>query len=447
MSEISTRVRERRDAYDHLRHEMLDALKDRSLDADNERHAQAISDLASDVVERYQREARTGLGGLALADPPDMVARLIRSVINWGVLTELLERRDVEEIFIKGRDVWYLDSTGRLQNIEEPTTEGELQGIVNRLLRTAGRTVDQRVPMVQTQVLGGSARLGVIIPPIADALSATIRKYTLRNETLDVLVDRGSLTRPAAALLDAVVGIRAGVLVSGPMGAGKTAMLNALVRAMPPAHRVLGCEVTRELSAPLFHGDYYQTRQVGLGSKGESEITLRDLVYQCLGMRADTLVVGEVRGPEAYELTRAGNAGCSLLCTIHANGPREAMNALVNTALLAGENVPAAQISAVFADIVDLVVHLDREDLAFRDVTDGGHIRRQVMEIAAVPPLQGSERSFTMEPLFTREHIGAPLRWTGAYPSGNLRIRLERALKAKGTSLEKVFEGRLRRAQ
>ena len=248
-------------------------------------------------------------------------------------------------------------------------------------------------------------------------------------------------------LLEAVVGIRSGVLICGPTASGKTAMLNALVRAMPPAHRVLGCEVTRELSAPLFHGDYYQTRQVRLGSKGETEIGLRELVYQCLGMRADTLVVGEVRGPEAYELTRAGNAGSSLLCTIHANGPREAMNALVNTAVLAGENVPAEQITGVFADIIDLVVFLDREDLAVRDATEPGPIRRQVMEISSVPPLQGSERSFTMEPLFTREYIGAPLRWTTTYPSGTFRTRLERALKAKGTTLERLFEGRLRRAQ
>ena len=145
MPEAAGALRSRHDAYDQLRHQMLDALKERSLDADNQAHAQAISDLASDVVERYQREARTGLGSLALANPPDMVARLIRSVINWGVLTELLERRDVEEIFIRGRDVWYLDASGGLQNIEEPTTEGELAGIVNRLLRTAGRTVDQRV--------------------------------------------------------------------------------------------------------------------------------------------------------------------------------------------------------------------------------------------------------------------------------------------------------------
>lgn len=439
--------RVRGDAYELLRQQMLDQLKERSLDADSEAHAQPISELAGDLVEAYQREARTGLGGLPLADPPDMVGRLIRSVINWGVLTDLLERRDVEEIFIKGADVWYLDAAGRLQNIEEPTTEGELRAIINRMLRTAGRTVDQRVPMVQTQVLGGRVRLGVIIPPISDALSATLRKYTLRRETLDLLVERGSLTRQAAGLLEAIVGIRAGILVCGPMGAGKTAMLNALVRAMPPAHRVLGCEVTRELSAPLFHGDYFQTRQVGVGSKGETEISLRDLVYQCLGMRADALVVGEVRGAEAYELTRAGNAGCSLLCTIHANGPREAMNALVNTALLAGENVPAEQITSVFADIVDLVVHLDREDLAIRDGTDAAPIRRQVMEISAVPPMQGSERGFTMEPLFTREHIGAPLRWTETYPSGTLRPRLERALKAKGSSLQKLFEGRLRRAQ
>jgi pilus assembly protein CpaF len=447
MAEAAHLRRARRDAYDQLRDELLDQLKGRSLDPANEAHAQPISDLAADVVERYQREARTGLGGLALANPPDMVGRLIRSVLNWGVLTDLLERRDVEEIFIKGGDVWYQDSAGRLRNIEEPTTEGELRQIVNRLLRTAGRTVDQRVPMVQTQVLGGRARLGVVIPPISDALSATIRKYTLRNETLDVLVEWGSLTRQAALLLEAVVAIRSGVLVCGPMAAGKTAMLNALVRAMPPAHRVLGCEVTRELSAPLFHGDYFQTRQVGIGSKGETEVSLRDLVYQCLGMRADTLIVGEVRGPEAYELTRAGNAGSSLLCTIHANGPREAMNALVNTAVLAGENVPADQISGVFADIINLVVYLDREDLALRDATEGGPIRRQVMEISAVPPLQGSERSFTMEPLFVREDIGAPLRWTGVYPSGSLRTRLERALKAKGTTLDKLVEGRLRRAQ
>lgn len=439
--------RVRRDAYDSLREELLEQLKQRSLDPANEAHAQPITDLAAEVVERYQRESRTGLGGLPLANPPDMVGRLIRSVINWGVLTDLLERRDVEEIFIKGGDVWYQDSDGRLINIEEPTTEGELRQIVNRLLRTAGRTVDQRVPMVQTQVLGGRARLGVVIPPISDALSATIRKYTLRNETLDLLVEWGSLTRQAALLLEAVVGIRSGVLVCGPMAAGKTAMLNALVRAMPAAHRVLGCEVTRELSAPLFHGDYFQTRQVGIGSKGETEVNLRDLVYQCLGMRADALIVGEVRGPEAYELTRAGNAGSSLLCTIHANGPREAMNALVNTAVLAGENVPADQISGVFADIIDLVVYLDREDLAFRDDTKGGPIRRQVMEISAVPPMQGSERSFTMEPLFVRDEIGAPLRWTGVYPSGTFRTRLERALKPKGTTLEKVFEGRLRRAQ
>src|SRR5205085_12417033 len=116
---------------------------------------------------------------------------------------------------------------------------------------------------------------------------------------------------------------RAGVLVSGPPGSGKTTLVNALLRAVPASHRVLGAEETRELSAPLLHGCYYQTRPAGPDT-GEGEVTLRDLVRLALGMRPDLLVVGEVRGAEAYELTRAANAGCGVVCTIHANSAREA---------------------------------------------------------------------------------------------------------------------------
>ena len=230
------------------------------------------------------------------------------------------------------------------------------------------------------------------------------------------------------------------------MGAGKTSMLNALVRAMPPAHRVLGCEVTRELSAPLFHGDYYKTRQVGVGSKGETEITLRELVHQCLGMRADVLVVGEVRGAEAYELTRAGNAGCGLLCTIHANGPREAMNALVNTALLAGENVPAAQIQSVFADIIDLVVHLDREDLALREGGDGGvAITRQVLEIARCRPCRGPSTASPPSRSSSATTSGPRCAGPASTPRAACGNAWSGCCTTRAASLEKVFEGRMRR--
>jgi pilus assembly protein CpaF len=128
-------------------------------------------------------------------------------------------------------------------------------------------------------------------------------------------------------------------------------------------------------------------------------------------MRPDRIVVGEVRGAEAFELSRAVNAGCGFLCTVHSNSASEALDALVNAALMAGENVTERVVRKVFSCALDVVVHLDRDDAP----TDGeGAIRRRVMEIAAVVPALRDD--FTVEPLFVREELGAPMRWTGAAP-------------------------------
>jgi Flp pilus assembly CpaF family ATPase len=135
-------------------------------------------------------------------------------------------------------------------------------------------------------------------------------------------------------------------------------------------------------------------------------------------MRPDRIVVGEVRGAEAFELSRAVNAGCGFLCTIHANTASEALDALVNAALMAGENVTERIVRKVFSQSLDVVVHVDRADTAATD-TEG--VRRQVMEVAAVVPALHDD--FTIEPLFVRDRVGAPMRWTGAMPS-----RLERRL-------------------
>jgi pilus assembly protein CpaF len=149
-------------------------------------------------------------------------------------------------------------------------------------------------------------------------------------------------------------------------------------------------------------------------------------------MRPDRIVVGEVRGAEAFELTRAINAGCGFLCTLHANSARDAVNALVNAALMAGENVTEHIVRRIFVEAIDLVVHVDRDDVARAD----GHVRRQVTEIAAVVPSLGEGETY--EPLFVREGLGRPLEWTGTLPAAFER-RVDRVMP-EGTSLRGLLE-------
>jgi pilus assembly protein CpaF len=422
----------RTDAYDLIRRDALAGVERRRLQPDRQ-----PGDVRAEIeraVDDYQRRARLGTE-LALGDPLSMVQRVLRSITELGPLSELLARDDVEEIFVEGARVTYLDATGRLRGLAEPTTEDENRQILDRLLAATERQLNAKHPIVQARVLDGSARLTAAIPPVADRLSATVRRYTVRDVTLPALVALDALSEQAAAFLWAMMQLRSRIAVSGEPGAGKTTLGAALLSAVPASHCVRSCEEIRELAVPLVHGAYYEVRPPGLDGTGE--ISLRDLVKFVLAMRPDRIVVGEVRGAEAFELTRAVNAGCGFLCTVHANSARDVLNALVNAALMAGENVHERTARKVFTEALDLVVHIDRDDLG-RTV---GRVRRQVTEITAVvPSLTDGD---TCEPLFVREQLGRPLEWTGALPPG-LEERVDRVLP-EGTRIRDVIErGRLR---
>jgi pilus assembly protein CpaF len=403
------------DAYDTIRRDVLARVERRRL-----RPEVDLDDVRTEVdraVDAYQRLALLG-EEIPLVDPAEMAERVLRSITDFGALTELIARRDVEEIFIEGARVSYLDGSGRLRGLMLPTSEEDNRQIVERMLATTERQLNTKHPMVQARVLGGSARLTAAIPPVGDQLSATLRRYVVRNVTLDDLVDRDSLSREAAGFLHLLMQLRSRVAVSGEPGAGKTTLAAALLAAAPASHCVRACEEIRELAVPITHGSYYEVRPPALDGTGE--ISLRDLVKFVLAMRPDRIVVGEVRGAEAFELSRAVNAGCGFLCTVHANSAAEALDALVNAALMAGENVTERIVRKVFSASLDIVVHLDRDDLL---TTDADAIRRRVMEIAAVVPALRDD--FTVEPIFVRDGMGAPLRWTGALPA-TLASRLER---------------------
>lgn len=415
-------------AYDRLRRDALSRLERDRLDPATD--LDAVRRAVLEEVEEYQRAAHLGEAP-ALRDPAEMSARVLSSITAYGPLTDLLARPDVEEVFIEGPRVTYLDRTGRLQALAVPTTAEENRGVVDRLLATTQRHLDAASPLVQARVLAGQARLTAAIDPVADGLSATIRRQTMRRDTLAALVERGSLSPAAGGFLWAVMQASSSLLVSGPPGAGKTSLLAALLAAVPSHRCIRCCEEIRELAVPLTHGSFYEARPAGLD--GASEVSLRDLVKFTLAMRPDVIVVGEVRGSEAFELTRAVNAGCGFACTVHANSARDALNAVVNAAIMAGENVSETIVRRVFSSAIDYVVHCELEDAT----EQGVGIRRQVVEVLAVVPALGED--FSTEPLFVREAVGRPLEWTGAMPPD--ADRLARSLPPH-LSLQGILEAR-----
>jgi pilus assembly protein CpaF len=405
------------DAYEGIRRDVLARIERRHLRPEGDLDEVRVEALRA--VDEYERLARLG-EELPLISPSVMVDRVLRSITDFGPMTDLIARRDVEEIFLEGARVSYLDASGHLRGLTVPTTEDESRQMIERLLAPTERQLNTKHPMVQARVLDGTARLTAAIPPIGDRLSATLRRYVVRNVTLDDLVARDSLSREAATFLGALMQLRSRVAVSGEPGAGKTTLAAALLAAGPPSHCVRSCEEIRELAVPITHGSYYEVRPPALDGTGE--ISMRDLVKFVLAMRPDRIVVGEVRGAEAFELSRAVNAGCGFLCTVHANSASEALDALVNAALMAGENVTERIVRKVFSESLDVVIHVDRDDIVTGDAES---LRRQVMEIAAVVPALRDD--FTIEPLFVRDEVGSPLRWTGALPS-RLEARLAKVL-------------------
>lgn len=408
---------ERANAYLVIRRRALELVEEQRLDADAD--TEAIRSIVARSVDEYQRRAHLG-DERSLFNPQGMVERVTRSLSEYGPLTELLDRPDIEEIFIEGSRVTYIDGSGRLRSLDEPTTAEENAHVLDRLLAGSDRRLDAANPIVQARVLDNSARLTAVIPPISDQTSVTVRRYALRKETLSSLVEFDSLSSAAASFLKQVMQTTSSIVISGQPGAGKTSLLAAMINAAPAAHCIRCCEEVRELHVPLVHGSYYEARPPGLDGSGS--ITLRDLVKVVLAMRPDRIVVGEVRGAESFELTRAVNAGAGFACTVHANSATDALAALVNSALMAGENVPEGVVRRVFSNSIDLVIHLDREMQGESE----GPIKRQVMEILAVVPALHDD--FSVQPLFLRDRIGSGMYWTGALPPDQLTERLQRML-------------------
>jgi len=417
-------IQARQSAFDTIRSGVLRDIELQQLDP--ERDHSEIAACIHRAVAEYQHSAQVGVRAVpTLRSVEDTERSLLRSITDLGPVAALLTEPTIEEIFIEGDRVTYIDGSGTLRSPDEVTTPDEMARVLSRLLSATDRHLDTASPIVQARVLDGTARLTGVIPPISERPSATIRRYALRKETLAYLVERNSLSPAAAGFLWAVSQSASSVLVSGPPGAGKTSLLAAMLAAVPTEHCVRCVEEVRELHVPLGpHSSFYEARPAGLDGAGE--VSMRALVKLVLAMRPDRIVVGEVRGAEAFELTRAANAGCGFSCTVHANSAADALEALVSAAMMAGENVVEPVVRRIFTSNIDLVVHLTRDAAAGLR----GAMRRRVMEIATVTP---ASDGFGLTPVFIRDDLDTDLVWTGALPHRALTQRIE-----KGADLDEL---------
>jgi pilus assembly protein CpaF len=419
------------DHYDRLRHSVMIIADKQRLDPIRDQ-IELLEIINNIVNQEISNNAIAGAN--TIIDFEATTTRLSNSIFGYGPLHTLLVRDDVEEIFIEGPRVSYIDSSGFLRGLNEPTTASENRHIVERLLADTDRTLTVKAPLTQARVLNGTARLTASIPPISDQLSATIRKYVVKNISLLDLSSRGALTIEAAGFLHALMQTRSRIVVSGEPGAGKTTLLSAMLAGVPPQHCIRCCEEIREITIDFTHGGYYEVRPQGIDGTGE--ISLRDLVKFTLAMRPDRIICGEVRGAEAFELSRAVNSGCGFACTVHSNNAVEGLEALVNASLMAGENVSENIMRNIFSSAIDVVVHVDRDE----NTTIDEGISRGVMQIVAVE--SNMSDSFTTTTLFSRDSLQDELIFSGTIPD-RLISRIEKSLP-KDISLAKICSGEIK---
>src|SRR5690606_30894702 len=233
---------------------------------------------------------------------------ICNDVLGFGPLEPLLARDDIADIMVNGAHNVYIEVDGKVQETNIRFRDNQqLLNICQRIVSQVGRRVDESSPICDARLPDGS-RVNVIAPPLAiDGPSLTIRKFKKDKLTLDQLVRYGSISPEGAELLKIIGRVRCNVIISGGTGSGKTTLLNCLTRFIDPTERIITCEDSAELQLQQPHVVRLETRPPNL--EGEGEVTMRELVRNCLRMRPERIIVGEVRGPEVFDLLQAMNTG------------------------------------------------------------------------------------------------------------------------------------------
>lgn len=361
----------------------------------------------------------------------DHILNLIQNEINgFGPLSDLLENDAVTEIMVNGTHDIYVEIDGKLVKDESVSfiNNEHIIRTVQRIVQPLGRTLDAANPMVDARLHDGS-RLNAIIPPLSlTGPIITIRKFSKRMEQIDDLLRMGSLTAHMAMFLEACVKAKLNVVISGGTGTGKTTLLNILSGFIDDEERIITIEDAAELRLHQSHVVSLETRMVNY--EGEGEITVRDLVRNSLRMRPDRIIVGEVRGKEAFDMMQAMNTGHEgSITTLHANSPEDAINRLETMILMNDMEIPVYAIRNYIEKAIDVIVQIDR-------LGDG---KRKITSISEVVGLKNDK--ICLKEIFA-------FKQNGLSEQGNIRgefliykyiPKVYDQMKRKGIILDDVF--------
>lgn len=346
---------------DRLRNNILEKLIDENI-PDNQLMEQYINDEIDKAISNYNLDYLQR----------NYIFNLIQNEINgYGPITELLNDDRVTEIMVNAPDQIYVEVDGRVVLDESVSfiNEKHIIRTIQRIVQPLGRTIDAANPMVDARLRDGS-RLNAIIPPLSlKGPVLTIRKFAKDLESIDDLLLKGALTNDMAIFLECCVKAKLNILISGGTGTGKTTLLNILSGFIGEDERIITIEDAAELRLKQKHVISLETRASNY--EGEGEVTIRDLVRNSLRMRPDRIIVGEVRGKEAFDMMQAMNTGHEgSITTLHANGPIDAMNRMETMIMMNEMSIPVSAIRGYIENAIDIIVQIDRLSDGRRKITN-----------------------------------------------------------------------------
>ena len=372
---------------------------------------------------------------LSFAERERLAREILDEIFGLGPLEPLLKDPSISDILVNRFDRIYIERAGKLELIPNMSFKDNqhLMQIIDRIVSRVGRRVDESSPMVDARLADGS-RVNAIIPPLAiDGACLSIRRFGRDPLTARQMVENKTLTEPMLELLSAMVKGRLNILVSGGTGAGKTTLLNVLSGYIPNTERIVTIEDAAELQMKQHHVVRLETRPPNIEGKGA--VRQRQLVINSLRMRPDRIVVGEVRGEEAFDMLQAMNTGHEgSLTTVHANTPRDALARIENMCSMANLNIPERAMRHQIAAAIHAVVQVSR-------LSDG---TRKVVTITEVTGMEGDV--ICMQDIFTfdRQGIDETGKVKGVFKASGIRPKFAERLATAGCRLRPaLFESQM----